>query len=68
MVGKLHLGAGGGAGLKGRGHFGKRDRTVGPFSAAARRCSAASSSRRAARLRALISRRRPSAPAVSADR
>ena len=32
MVGKLHLSTGDGAGLKGRGHFGKRDRTVGPSS------------------------------------
>ena len=30
MIGKLHLGAGSGAGLKGRGHLGKRDREAGP--------------------------------------
>ncbi len=32
MIGKLHLSAGRGAGLKDRGHHGERDRTAGPFS------------------------------------
>ena len=31
MIGKLHLSAGRGAGLKDRGHLGERDRTAGPF-------------------------------------
>ena len=31
MIGKLHLGAGNRAGLKGRGHLGKRHRKAGPF-------------------------------------